>query len=169
MAQVLLSALLPLCEFLTNLSLFPDSTIAFAMLPQITLETPLARAVANVIQPKLVEMGWSDGQESPLIEYIVLMLVNGKTEEQIATELSNDFLGLQEGDTAALEFSQWLFTQVELLNQQINGAAPASNDTTMGQLNPSAMEFDNSAQTTPNPFGEANGQDAEMAEAGNEM
>ena len=139
------------------------------MLPQITLETPLARAVANVIQPKLVEMGWSDGQESPLIEYIVLMLVNGKTEEQIATELSNDFLGLQEGDTAALEFSQWLFTQVELLNQQINGAAPASNDTTMGQLNPSAMEFDNSAQTTPNPFGEANGQDAEMAEAGNEM
>lgn len=169
MAQVLLSALLSLCEFLTNLSLFPDFTITFAMLPQITLETPLAQAVANVIQPKLVEMGWSDGQESPLIEYIVLMLVNGKTEEQIATELSNDFLGLQEGDTAALEFSQWLFTQVEMLNQQINGVAPASTDATMGQLNPSAMEFDNSAQTMPNPFGETNGLDAEMGEAGTEM
>lgn len=169
MAQVLLSALLSLCEFLTNLSLFPDFTITFAMLPQITLETPLAQAVANVIQPKLVEMGWSDGQESPLIEYIVLMLVNGKTEEQIATELSNDFLGLQEGDTAALEFSQWLFTQVEMLNQQINGVAPAPTDATMGQLNPSAMEFDNSAQTMPNPFGETNGQDAEMGEAGTEM
>lgn len=138
------------------------------MLPQITLGTPLAQAVANVIQPKLVEMGWSDGQESPLIEYIVLMLVNGKTEEQIATELSNDFLGLQEGDTAALEFSQWLFTQVEMLNQQINGVAPTSANATMGQLNPSAMEFDNSAQAMPNPFGDANGQDAEMGEAGNE-
>lgn len=136
------------------------------MLPQITLDTPLAQAVANVIQPKLVEMGWSDGQESPLIEYIVLMLVNGKTEEQIATELSNDFLGLQEGDTAALEFSQWLFNQVEMLNQQINGVVPASANATM--LNPSAMEFDNSGQAMPNPFGETNGQDAEMGEAGNE-
>ncbi|KAJ5453177.1 hypothetical protein N7445_001360 [Penicillium cf. griseofulvum] len=133
------------------------------MLPQITLGTPLAQAVANVIQPKLVEMGWSDGQESPLIEYIVLMLVNGKTEEQIATELSNDFLGLQEGDTAALEFSQWLFTQVEILNQQINGVAPASADTSMGQLNPSAMEFDNPAQAIA-----THRQDSEMGEAGND-
>jgi hypothetical protein len=138
------------------------------MLPQITLESPLAQAVANAIQPKLVEMGWSDGQESPLIEYIVLMLVNGKTQEQIATELSNDFLGLDEGDTAALEFSHWLFGQVEQLNRQINGVPPASNDTSMGQPIPSSGGSENSGQNVPHSFGEANGQDAEMGEAGND-
>lgn len=94
------------------------------MLPTITQDSPLAAAIAEIIQPKLVEMGWSDaGQESALIEYIVLMLVNGKSQEQLATELSNDFLGLDEGDTQALEFSRWLFGQVEILNQQMNGAS----------------------------------------------
>ena len=94
------------------------------MLPTITQDSPLAAAIAETIQPKLVEMGWSDaGQESALIEYIVLMLVNGKSQEQLATELSNDFLGLDEGDTQALEFSKWLFGQVEILNQQINGVS----------------------------------------------
>jgi hypothetical protein len=145
-----------------------SSTITFAMLPQITLESPLAQAVATVIQPKLVEMGWSDGQESPLIEYIVLMLVNGKTQEQIATELSNDFLGLEEGDTAALEFSRWLFSQVDILNQQINGVAPASTGATTGQLNPTAMEFDSSAPSFAPSSGEANTQDAEMGDASND-
>lgn len=94
------------------------------MLPTITQDSPLAAAIAEIIQPKLVEMGWSDaGQESALIEYIVLMLVNGKSQEQLATELSNDFLGLDEGDTQALEFSRWLFGQVEILDQQINGVS----------------------------------------------
>lgn len=135
------------------------------MLPQITLESPLAQAVANAIQPKLVEMGWSDGSESPLIEYIVLMLVNGKTQEQIATELSNDFLGLDEGDTAALEFSHWLFGQVEQLNQQINGAP---NNAAMGQPIPSSGGFDPSGQPIAQTSGEAYGQDAEMGDAAND-
>ncbi|CAG8252153.1 unnamed protein product [Penicillium salamii] len=135
------------------------------MLPQITLESPLAQAVANAIQPKLVEMGWSDGSESPLIEYIVLMLVNGKTQEQIATELSNDFLGLDEGDTAALEFSHWLFGQVEQLNQQINGVP---NNAAMGQPIPSSGGFDPSGQPIAQTSGEAYGQDAEMGDAAND-
>lgn len=133
------------------------------MLPTITQDSPLAAAVANVIQPKLVEIGWStdDGQESALIEYIVLMLVNGKTQEQLATELSNDFLGLDEGDTQALEFSRWLFGQVEILNQQINGAP---SESTIGQV-PSSIGQD-PAQTQG--F-EGNGQDAEMGDAGETM
>ncbi|KAJ6072709.1 hypothetical protein N7467_010794 [Penicillium canescens] len=139
------------------------------MLPQITLESPLAQAVASAIQPKLVEMGWSDGQESPLVEYIVLMLVNGKSQEQIATELSNDFLGLDEGDTAALEFSRWLFSQVEMLNQQINGGAP-SNNVNMNQPIPSQIGHNPEAQSFIPSFGEeTNGQDAEMGDAGNEF
>lgn len=127
------------------------------MLPAIAQDSPLATAVANAIQPKLVEMGWStdDGQESSLIEYIVLMLVNGKTQEELATELSNDFLGLEEGDTQALEFSRWLFGQVEVLNAQINGAP---NEPAPGQ--------GQSAEQGP---AQQQGQDAEMGEAGDSM
>jgi hypothetical protein len=89
----------------------------------VAVGTPLADALSNVVQPKLVEMGWSSdgGDDSALTEYVILMLVNGKTQEQIASELSNDLLGLGEGDTQALDFSRWLFEQVETLNQQING------------------------------------------------
>lgn len=128
------------------------------MLPTLTQDSPLAAAVGSVIQPKLVEMGWStdDGQESALIEYIVLMLVNGKTQEQLATELSNDFLGLDEGDTQALEFSRWLFGQVEVLNEQINGGGQA-------ELAAGQQGGQDSSQF------EENGQDADMGDAGDSM
>jgi hypothetical protein len=135
------------------------------VLPTITQDSPLAAAVASVIQPKLVEMGWStdDGQESALIEYIVLMLINGKSQEQLANELSNDFLGLDEGDTQALEFSNWLFGQVQMLNQQINGGPDVgSNGIAEGQqsapagLNPEAPGF------------QMNG-DAEMGDVGDSV
>ncbi|KAJ6127265.1 hypothetical protein N7523_002877 [Penicillium sp. IBT 18751x] len=122
------------------------------MLPTITQDSPLAAAIAETIQPKLVEMGWSDaGQESALIEYIVLMLVNGKSQEQLATELSNDFLGLDEGDTQALEFSRWLFGQVEILNQQINGVSSQ----------PSGGQAPSFGQDSAQAQGSGNG-DAEM-------
>jgi hypothetical protein len=132
------------------------------MLPTITQDSPLAAAVANIIQPKLVEMGWSsdDGQESALIEYIVLMLVNGKTQEQLATELSNDFLGLDEGDTQALEFSRWLFGQVEILNQQING-------TSSGPAAGQAPSFGQGPVQTQGA--EGNGQDSEMGGTADSM
>ena len=85
---------------------------------EVALQTPLAHALNAVIQPKLVEVGWSTGgdDDSALSEYIILMLVNGKTQEQIATELSGDLLNLGPDDPGAREFSQWLFQQVELLN-----------------------------------------------------
>ncbi|KAG2417362.1 hypothetical protein HFD88_008581 [Aspergillus terreus] len=110
------------------------------MTTTVAANTPLADALSNVIPPKLVEMGWSSdgGDDSALTEYVILMLVNGKTQEQIAGELSNDLLGLGEGDTQALDFSRWLFEQVELLNRQINGGA-TSNDT-VEQAFPSAAD-----------------------------
>jgi hypothetical protein len=89
----------------------------------VTLETPLARALTDAIQPKLVEAGWSTGSDddATLIEYIILMLVNGKTQEQIASELSDDLLNLGPDDPGARDFSQWLFQQVGVLNGQVNG------------------------------------------------
>lgn len=92
----------------------------------VELNTPLADALSTVIQPKLVEIGWSrqESDDTALAEYVLLMLVNGKTQEQIASEISNDLLGLSD-DTEAVEFSRWLFEQVENLNRQVNGQPSA--------------------------------------------
>ena len=95
------------------------------MAVEIALNTPLAEALSNIVQPKLSEVGWStDGDDSALGEYIILMLVNGKTQEQIASELSNDLLSLAPEDTGATEFSAWLFEQVAILNSQLNSGPP---------------------------------------------
>ena len=89
---------------------------------EVALNTPLTEALSNVVQPKLSEVGWStDGDDSALSEYIILMLVNGKTQEQIASELSNDLLNLPPEDTGATDFATWLFQQVQILNNQLNG------------------------------------------------
>lgn len=99
------------------------------MSTEVALGTPLAEALSGVVQPKLVEMGWSSdgGEDSALTEYVILMLVNGKTQDQIAEELSNDLLNLGEGDTQALDFSRWLFEQVDILKNKINGTAPVAD------------------------------------------
>lgn len=87
----------------------------------LTLGTPLAEALSNQIQPKLVDIGWSVGGEdsSPLSEYICLMLVNGKSQEQIAQELSGDLLGLPPGDNSATDFARWLFAKVDELSKTV--------------------------------------------------
>ncbi|KAI9673879.1 MAG: hypothetical protein M1817_002085 [Caeruleum heppii] len=96
------------------------------MATDIQLNTPLADALTASIQPKLSEVGWSTGgaDDSALTEYIMLMLVNGKTQDQIAAELSGDLLQLGPDDPGAIDFSRWLFAQVELLQTQLAGGAP---------------------------------------------
>ncbi|KPM43623.1 hypothetical protein AK830_g2912 [Neonectria ditissima] len=104
---------------------------------EISLNTPLAEALTAAIQPKLVEVGWGTGgaDDSALAEYIILMLVNGKTQDQIAAEISGELLGLGPEDTTAQEFSSWLFQQIESFNTQFNGgngsAASAPQDDAM--------------------------------------
>ena len=84
----------------------------------VTLTSPLGEQLSSVIQPKLEEVGWISGgsDDSTLTEYIILMLVNGKTQDQIAAELSNDLLNLGPEDSGASDFSRWLFEQVEILS-----------------------------------------------------
>jgi hypothetical protein len=108
---------------------------------EISLNTPLAEALNAVIQPKLVEVGWGTGgaDDSALAEYIILMLVNGKTQDQIASELSGDLLGLGSDDPSTREFSQWLFEQIDALSGQSNGGSndgPSANQdgTTEGEM-----------------------------------
>ncbi len=93
-----------------------------------TLKTPLAEALSEVVQPKLSEIGWNTGgvDDSALGEYIILMLVNGKTQEQIAAELSNDLLNLEPDNSGATDFSRWLFEQVEILSNQLKGTSSSN-------------------------------------------
>ena len=93
------------------------------MAVEVALNTPLAEALGNAVQNRLMETGWATGglDDSALGEYIILMLVNGKTQEQIAAELSADLLSLPPEDTGPAEFAKWLFEQVQILNGQLNG------------------------------------------------
>lgn len=109
----------------------------------VELNTPLAEALNAAIQPKLVEVGWGTGggDESALAEYIILMLVNGKTQDQIAAELSGDLLSLPADDPGVHDFSRWLFEQIDTFAQATNSAhvttdqeasASSEMDTDMG-------------------------------------
>ena len=108
------------------------------MAVQVVGNSPLAQALQNVVQPKLVEVGWGGVDDSTLAEYIILMLVNGKTQDQIASELSNDLLGLGPDDHGAIDFSQWLFEQVNLLNNEMNKGTQNTDST--------ASEIDNEGE-----------------------
>ncbi|KAF3017150.1 hypothetical protein E8E14_010975 [Neopestalotiopsis sp. 37M] len=103
---------------------------------EIAMGTPLADALNSAIRPKLVECGWASdgGDDSPLSEYILLMLVNGKTQNEIATELATDLLGLGPEDETVAQFVQWLFEQIATYNAQMNGGsaqAPVSQGAEM--------------------------------------
>ncbi|OAA54746.1 hypothetical protein SPI_08617 [Niveomyces insectorum RCEF 264] len=97
---------------------------------EVAMNTPLADALQNEIQPKLVEYGWapSDASDATMAEYLILMIVNGKTEEDIASELSSELLNLGPEDNSAREFSKWLFETIEAQNAKFNAPSkpPAS-------------------------------------------
>ena len=58
-----------------------------------------------------------------LSEFIVLMIVNGKSQQEIANELAG-FLDLDpSNDSSPGDFARWLFEQVEIL-----GGQPSQNE-----------------------------------------
>ena len=88
----------------------------------ISLDTPLAEQLNALVHQKITEEGWSTEEDTSLAEYIVLMLVNGKTQEQISSELASELLQDVDGIP---QFAQWLSDQVAILK---NGAdVPASS------------------------------------------
>ena len=134
------------------------------MAVQVAVNTPLAEALGGAVQSKLVEMGWTaeGSDDASLSEYIILMLVNGKSQEQIATELSTDLLDLGPDDPGAGDFSRWLFEQVELLNAQLNGGTPQAPQQSTAQSIPSFP--DSEAARLQNQDGQ-NDDDAEMGDS----
>ncbi|MCJ1399261.1 hypothetical protein MMC11_002463 [Xylographa trunciseda] len=143
------------------------------MAVSVALNTPLADALSNVVQPKLVEVGWSTGglDDSALAEYIILMLVNGKTQEQISAELSNDLLNLGPDDSGAVDFSRWLFEQVEVLSRPaLNTIIPhpvpiVSQPPTQAIPSFTSNENGRLSRRGSRQSGGSGGQDAEMSEA----
>ena len=102
----------------------------------LTLTDEVSAALSAAIQPKLAEFGWTDGaDDSALAEYIALMLANGKTQEQIAAELSGELLSLGPDDPGAQQFSAWLFETAQILVGQHNGAQVAAPSGNQGQQN----------------------------------
>ncbi|EGC49559.1 nuclear polyadenylated RNA-binding protein Nab2 [Histoplasma capsulatum var. duboisii H88] len=128
----------------------------------IKLGTPLAEALNEAVQPKLVDVGWSTGggDDSALAEYVILMLVNGKTQDQIATELANDLLSLGPEDTEAADFAKWLFEKVHELNNKINGVSAETEQQKQSQVIPSISEQQNSSSLSA---GTGDFRDSEMS------
>lgn len=117
----------------------------------IALETPLAETLSSAVHAKIVEEGWTQEDDTSLAEYIVLMLANGKTQDQIASELAGELLQDAKGTT---EFAQWLFDQVHALSSGATGANPAETSQSTGDFsqtiapdaaNPQSNENGNSA------------------------
>ena len=114
------------------------------MAVEVALGTPLSKALGDAVQTKLMDTGWASGglDDSALGEYIILMLVNGKTQDQIASELATDLLSLPPEDTGAADFSMWLFQQVDALNDSLSRPLePESTQTTLPQDNPDALSI----------------------------
>ncbi|MBE7182075.1 MAG: hypothetical protein INR71_12880, partial [Terriglobus roseus] len=143
-----------------------STTLAIDMSVDIAVGTPLAEALHNAVLPKFAEAGWSSGvsDDSQLAEYVVLMLVSKKTKEEIASELSNDLLGLGPDDPGAVQFAQWLFDQVDILDAQLNGQAPMSAPAVQAEA--AAAEEAMAAQMQPQDMDTG---DAEMGDASGSM
>ncbi|KAF3762360.1 hypothetical protein M406DRAFT_294036 [Cryphonectria parasitica EP155] len=120
----------------------------------IELNTPLADALNAAIQPKLEECGWATGgaDDAALTEYIILMLVNGKTQDEVAQELSADLLGLDPNDAGLRDFCNWLFTTIDTLSAQygVSTVQGGSGATAEGaQADPAAADGDQDMDMTP--------------------
>lgn len=142
------------------------------MVVEVVLNTPLAEALSNTVQQRVSEIGWSTGggDDSALGEYIILMLVNGKTEEQIAAELSQDLLNLAADDTGATDFARWLFQQVETLQHQLSGISSAqTQQEPQGHTASLHEDRGTSIKGASRHFGDATGPDTQMGEAAEEM
>jgi nuclear polyadenylated RNA-binding protein NAB2 len=113
----------------------------------------------TAVHTKLLEVGWGSEDDTSLAEFIVLMLVNGKTEDQIASELASDILPEGEGTQ---EFAHWLFDQVRLL--QSGGSATTADGQGGQQSIPSFQDSDDGRRLKENQSDAPATYDSDMAD-----
>lgn len=109
--------------------------------------SPLAESLTAAVGSKLTELGWSSGasDDSALSEFIILMLVNGKTQSEMTSELANDLLVLNPDDPGAGEFAEWLFKELEATNTRLNGGSMSQQMSVAAQ--DQTMAVDESSQS----------------------
>ncbi|POW06287.1 hypothetical protein PSTT_09150 [Puccinia striiformis] len=76
--------------------------------PEIVMQTPAAKKLEAEVQRKLAEFAYSTADDVVMAEYVVVMLANAKTPDQITAELS-ELIGEDMYDPA---FTTWLFEEV---------------------------------------------------------
>jgi hypothetical protein len=127
-------------------------------------KSPLAQAIQAAVQPKLIENGWvAEDADTELSEYITLMVTNGKTQQQVVSEVGTELLGVGEDDPAVAELARWLFQQVAILNAQINGGGQQDADHSM-DVSGSDAQSQSAQNGAPQPIPSA--QDSQMDDAG---
>ena len=78
------------------------------------LSQQAAEQLNGSVQSRLQQLAWVTGEDdTSLAEYIMLMLANAKTQDQIATELASDLL--PDGTEGIENFAQWLFQEIAQL------------------------------------------------------
>ncbi|CAH7670869.1 hypothetical protein BY996DRAFT_7313135 [Phakopsora pachyrhizi] len=76
--------------------------------PEIVMQTPAAKQLELAVQRKLAEFSYSTADDVVMAEYVVVMLANSKTPDQITAELT-ELIGDDMYDPA---FTTWLFEEV---------------------------------------------------------
>jgi hypothetical protein len=127
-------------------------------------KSPLAQAIQAAVQPKLIENGWvAEDADTELSEYITLMVTNGKTQQQVVSEVGTELLGVGEDDPAVAELARWLFQQVPMLDAQINGGGQQDADHSMDASAPDA-QMQSAQNGAPHAIPSAH--DSQMDDAG---
>lgn len=115
---------------------------------EVSPESAVGKSLQEIVRPKLVELGWSSGlQDDTLSEYIILLLANGQTAEQLAKEISTDLLDADAKPEEISAFTQWLFDQVTLLNERRLGNAPPTGPAAASGFNNSVDASDDAVMT----------------------
>ncbi|KAK4165810.1 hypothetical protein QBC43DRAFT_207992 [Cladorrhinum sp. PSN259] len=123
---------------------------------EIVLNSPLANALNTAIQSKIAELGWAAGSEgTAMSEYFVLMLANGKSQDEIASEIATDLLGLGPEDETPHNFARWLFEQINAINAELNSGVAqtaSGDDSSMDTMRDESMEgsFETGMETDAN-------------------
>ncbi|PWN33680.1 uncharacterized protein FA14DRAFT_161412 [Meira miltonrushii] len=79
----------------------------------LSIDSPEAKQLQDIVQKEIARRGWSEGEEDAVMsEYVLVMVANKKTQQQIESELK-DLLGedQQNAEAGVESFVSWLWQE----------------------------------------------------------